>query len=205
MSYGRKLSEIKSLLPNTKNRGYGLYSVSEKQLSELRTKIINLIKTIDKENKSVFIVHGRDEKMLTDVSSALSGLGVPSVILSREDNEGRTIIEKFEKESNRCEYAVILCSGDDEGRLRQKGKKSNETPMRPRARQNVILELGYFLGKLGRKNMFVLHPEESIEQPSDFYGVVYETFDKGDRWKDKLVRELKAAGFKISSKAAERI
>ena len=122
------------------------------------------MRTIDRENKSIFIVHGRDLQMRETVQSALRGLGLPTVVLEREDDEGQTVIEKFIKEADRCEYAVVLCSADDEGRLRVKGR-AKELSMRLRARQNVVLELGYFLAKLGRKNVFVLHPEDSIEQP----------------------------------------
>lgn len=204
-SYGKKIAEIKAMFDSKNSRQLSYNNLGEKDGKHILLKLISLIKIIDKENKCVFIVHGRDEKMLADVKAALSGLGIYSVILSRENNTGQTIIEKFEKEAGQCEYAVVLCSADDEGRLRQKGKKVNDFPLRPRARQNVILELGYFLAKFGRENLFVLHPEESIEQPSDFYGVVYETFDKSEKWKPRLVRELREAGFKIPTKLSDRI
>ena len=175
-----------------------------KDAASVRTKLITLLKGIDKENKSVFIVHGRDHQMRDNVQSVLRGLGIPTVVLEREDDNGQTIIEKFEVEAARCEYAVILCSADDEGRLRTRGR-TKELPLKPRARQNVVLELGYFVAKIGRGNLFVLHPEESIEQPSDFFGVIYQTYDKAEKWKPKLVRELKKAGFKIPTKLSDRI
>ncbi|PMD95691.1 hypothetical protein BWI97_13910 [Siphonobacter sp. BAB-5405] len=202
-SYGRKLAELKSKLPDSNSR-QGSW-ISDQALKELRTGLINLLRLIDKENKSIFIVHGRDLSMRDNVQSALRGLGLPTVILEREDDGGQTVIEKFIKEADRCEYAVILCSADDEGRLRVKGRSNKDAPTKPRARQNVVLELGYFLAKLGRKNVFVLHPEEAIEQPSDFTGVVYQTYDKAGKWKAKLVRELKAAGFKIPVNFSDRI
>lgn len=201
-NYGKKLAELKNKLPN--NANYGVW-VNEEQEKDLKAGTLALLRKIDKENKSIFIVHGRDHQMRDAVQSVLRGLGVPTVVLEREDDEGQTIIEKFEKEASRCEYAVILCSADDEGRIRVKGRKKIETPLKPRARQNVVLELGYFLARLGRQNLFVLHPEESIEQASDFAGIIYQTYDKGDKWKNKLVRELKKAGFKISPKLADRI
>ena len=66
----------------------------------------------------------------------------------------------------------------------------------PRARQNVVLELGYFIGRLGRDRVCALKRDD-IEMPSDFGGVVYETFDSGGGWKQALGRELQAAGFDI--------
>lgn len=201
-AYGKRLAELKSKLPNT-NPHHGSW-LRDNDAKELRAGLLALMRTIDRENKSIFIVHGRDLQMRETVQSALRGLGLPTVVLEREDDEGQTVIEKFIKEADRCEYAVVLCSADDEGRLRIKGR-AKELSMRLRARQNVVLELGYFLAKLGRKNVFVLHPEDSIEQPSDFTGVVYQTYDKAGKWKAKLVRELKTAGFKISTKLSDRI
>lgn len=200
-SYGRKLAELKSKLPDANRHGSWF---PDKDAKDLRAGLLALMRTIDRENKSIFIVHGRDLQMRETVQSALRGLGLPTVVLEREDDEGQTVIEKFVKEADRCEYAVVLCSADDEGRLRTKGRVK-ETSMRLRARQNVVLELGYFLAKLGRKNVFVLHPEESIEQPSDFTGVVYQSYDRAGKWKAKLVRELRVAGFKIPTKLSDRI
>lgn len=200
-AYGNKLSELRNSLSS--NANYGGW-MNEEQKKKLKRSTITLLKKIDAENKSVFIVHGRDHEMRNAVQSALHGLGIPNVVLDREDDEGQTIIEKFEKEASRCEYAVILCSADDEGRIRVKGR-AKENTLRPRARQNVVLELGYFLARLGRQNLFVLHPQESIEQASDFSGIIYQTYDKAGLWKAKLVRELKKAGFKISAKSADRI
>ncbi|PSR51976.1 hypothetical protein AHMF7605_29145 [Adhaeribacter arboris] len=200
-TYGKKIAELKSKLPDTIRSGTWF---PEKEAAELKTGLLALLRLINRENKSIFIVHGRDLQMREAVQSALRGLALPTVILEREDDNGQTVIEKFIKEAARCEYAVILYSADDEGRLRSKGR-SKETPLRLRARQNVVLELGYFLGKLDRKNIFVLHSEESIEQPSDFVGVVYQSYDKAGKWKAKLVRELKTAGFKIPTKFSDRI
>ncbi|MBO0932544.1 TIR domain-containing protein [Fibrella aquatilis] len=203
-AYGKKLAEIHSQLPAVDKRGFHTGYLSEKDAASARTKLLTLLRTIDKENKSVFIVHGRDHQMRDNVQSVLRGLGIATVVLEREDDNGQTIIEKFEKEAARCEYAVILCSADDEGRLRTKGR-AKEIPLKPRARQNVVLELGYFLAKIGRGNLFVLYPEESIEQASDFFGVICQTYDKAEKWKTKLVRELKKAGFKIPAKLSDRI
>ena len=203
--YGKKLAEIKASMPANKPNNFSNTYFPSKDAKSIQNQLITLIKKIDKENKSIFIVHGRDAVMKDSVQSTLRGLGIPNVILSNEDDQGQTIIEKFIREANRCEYAIVLCSADDEGKLRIKGKKGIEAPLRPRARQNVIFELGYFLAKYGRESLFVLHPEESIEQPSDFIGVIYQTFDKAGAWKQKLVRELKKAGFKVNPKLSDRI
>ncbi|PSR51907.1 hypothetical protein AHMF7605_28780 [Adhaeribacter arboris] len=199
-AYGKKLAELQGKLTSTTHPGSWF---PDKEAEELRVGTLALLRLIDRDNKSIFIVHSRDLQMREVVQSALRGLILPTVVLEREDDNGQTIIEKFEKEAARCEYAVVLFSADDEGRLRSKGRK--ETLLKLRVRQNVVLELGYFLARLGRRNVFVLHSEEPIEQPSDFVGVVYQSYDKAGKWKAKLVRELKAAGFKIPIKLSDRI
>ncbi|MGQ3314402.1 TIR domain-containing protein, partial [Reyranella sp.] len=110
------------------------------------------------------------------------------IILHEQANQGRTIIEKIEAHGD-VGFAVILLTPDDVGAV-----KGGE-PL-PRARQNVLLELGYFVGRLGRSRVCALKRGD-IEVPSDFGGVVYEPFDAGGSWKQALSRELEAAGFDI--------
>jgi len=105
-------------------------------------------------------------------------------------NKGRTIIEKFEDHSN-VGYAVVLLTPDDLG-----ATKDKKDELKPRARQNVIFELGYFIGKLGRKRVCVLHME-NVEIPSDYKGILYLKMDKDDAWTHKLAREIKEGGIKI--------
>ena len=90
-------------------------------------------------------------------------LGIKPVVLFEEPGKGQTIIEKLESNSDVL-FAVVLLTPDDFGQATEEGK------LQPRARQNVVLELGYFLGKLGRANVAVLY-DESVELPSDYHGV----------------------------------
>jgi predicted nucleotide-binding protein len=141
----------------------------------------------------VFLVHGHDKEMLTSVELLIRQVGLEPIILSDERNEGLTIIEKFEKHSN-VRHAIILLSPDD------KGCKAEEFPDGAifRARQNVILEMGFFTGRLGRKGVTVLHKQaDNFEMPSDYHGVSFVPFDKGNTWKYKLTKELEGAGFKV--------
>lgn len=148
------------------------------------------------DENCVFIVHGRDSGIAAEVARFVEQLDLSPVILHEQPNEGQTIIEKFEKHSGRSNYAIVLLTGDDEGRL--KG-----TPdLKPRARQNVILELGYFMGKLSRKNVCAVC-ESGIESPSDYDGVLYVPLDSEGAWKFKLARELKSVGFNIDMNKVE--
>lgn len=163
------------------------FLLAEQPLQEVNEK--NSIKKTDL-NK-VFIVHGHDNLAKTEVARVIEKLGLEAIILHEQANEGKTIIEKFERDASRVKFAVIIFTPDDIGYPKN---KPNE--QKPRARQNVILELGYFSGVLGRSNVCVLYKEE-IEIPSDYLGVVYESMDDNGSWKFKLAKEFKQAGLNV--------
>jgi predicted nucleotide-binding protein len=135
----------------------------------------------------VFVVHGHGGGEHA-VAGFLRKLGLEPVILHEKANEGRTIIEKFEAHSD-VGFAVVLITPDDIGGLK-------DGPQRPRARQNVILELGYFVGRLGRKKVCPLI-ESDVELPSDVLGVAWVGLDKHEGWHMKLAKELQAAGYEF--------
>ena len=90
-------------------------------------------------------------------------------------------------------FAVVLLTPDD------MGDPSGQSPdFQPRARQNVILELGFFLGKLGRHRTCALRKQD-VEIPSDYDGVLYISMDDQRAWEMKLLRELKEAGFDVNA------
>lgn len=138
----------------------------------------------------VFLVHGRDNELKESTARFLEKIGLQPIILHEQTNQGRTIIEKFEEYSD-VAFAVILMTPDDLG-----GIAASKPDLNKRARQNVVLELGYFLGKLGRKNVAAI-VKGDIELPSDYSGVVYIGIDMSDNWKLKLAKEMKASGLNI--------
>lgn len=140
------------------------------------------------QRKKVFVVHGHNEKSLSKTKNFLNELQLEPVVLREQPNQGQTIIEKLEKFSQ-VVFAVVLLTPDDIG-----GSKSGSHEKQHfRARQNVILELGFFLGKLGRQRVCVLY-SHGVEIPSDYQGVLYVEFDESNMWKNKLAEEIKAAG-----------
>ena len=147
------------------------------------------------QSKRVFIVHGHDESMKQSVARTIEKIGLEPIILHEKPNEGNTIIEKFTKYSD-VNFAIVLLSPDDIAYP----KDSKEGKKKYRARQNVILELGYFLGKLGRnKTMALYKPEENFEMPSDYSGVLFLQFELNGRWEIDLIRELKACGYDVDA------
>ena len=143
----------------------------------------------------VFVIHGRDEGTRAMVARFLEQLNLKPVILDEQSNQGLTIIEKFEQHAQ-VGFAVALLTPDDAGSLQSDGSNLN-----PRARQNVIFELGFFIGKLGRKGVCAL-TKGNVEIPSDYAGVVYIPLDDSGAWKFQLVKELKAAGFEVDANRA---
>ena len=144
--------------------------------------------------KKVFIVHGRDDELKETVARFLEKLDLEAIILSEKPSQGQTVMEKFETHSD-VKAAIILLSPDDIGCLNEH-YKATSTNLKMRARQNTILELGYFVGKLGRKNVIPLKRGE-IELPSDIHGIIYVSFDESEGWKLKLAKELKGAGLTV--------
>jgi predicted nucleotide-binding protein len=147
-----------------------------------------------KDLKRVFIVHGHDDEMKATVARVIQTLGLKPIILHEEPDENLTIIEKFEKYSGVVDFAVILLSPDDFAY----SKGESPTKGKYRARQNVILELGFFLAKLGREGVFMLHREnDKFEFPTDYSGVLYTPYDKLGMWKHKMADEMRALDPKI--------
>lgn len=152
------------------------------------TQIIKEEKVITNDNK-VFVVHGHNKGLKLEVARTLEKMGLVPVILHEQPNSGKTIIEKFEIYSD-VGFAVILLTDDD------LGKAKSEKDLNKRARQNVILELGYFIAKLSRKRVCSLYTN-GVELPSDLIGILYVELDESGAWKMQLGKELKACGYQI--------
>lgn len=145
-------------------------------------------------SKRVFLVHGHDSGAKETVARYLERLGLLAVILHEQANEGRTVIEKIEAHSD-VGFAVVLLTPDDIG-----SSKADAGNLKPRARQNVILELGYFLGKLKRSRVCALY-KTGVEIPSDYEGVLWIALDDKGAWRMSLAQEFSNARLPIDVKA----
>lgn len=145
-------------------------------------------------NNRVFIVYGHDSGAREQLELLLRRMKLEPIVLQNLPAGGQTIIEKLETSSN-ATFACVLLTPDDEGNVAGKGEQK-----RPRARQNVVLELGMFLSKLGRKRVAILH-KGNVELPSDINGLLYIAFkDRVDEVKERVAAELQEAGFQINIK-----
>ena len=174
-------------------------------------KMLNLLKTIEEDltldsnkiikkdrtklSNKIFIVHGHDEEMKQAVARTVEKIGLRPIILHEQPNKGRTIIEKFEDYSD-VNFAIVLLSPDDIAYPKDKLPEDKEF----RARQNVIFELGFFVGKLGREHVFILYREEhNFEFPSDYSGICYTPYDSKGQWRFDLIAELKSCGYNVDA------
>lgn len=141
----------------------------------------------------IFIVHGRDTKALLETEGILYRAAFEPIVLNRLNNSGMTLIEKFEKYSD-VQYAVVLLTPDDVGSIYDKDLNPN---LQFRARQNVLFELGFFYGKLGRANVCCLL-KQTVEKPTDIDGIAYIPFNNSiEEIEYKLLNEIKEANSSI--------
>ena len=163
--------------------------LSEAKKELRKTRNISKESKLTLNKKQIFIVHGHDDKLKLEVARFIEKLGLEAIILSEQANKGKTIIEKIEENTD-VGYGIVLYTPCDKG-------GTADTPyekMKLRARQNVIFEHGYLIGKLGRERVCAL-VDGNIEYPSDINGVVYISYQ--DQWQHKISEELKSIGYKI--------
>ncbi len=173
------------LLPLTSGKDYTHELLFKEQ--EITNTIGNIVSG---NNSNVFIVHGHDEQAKESTARFIEKLGLNAVILHEQANEGKTIIEKLEKHTDAA-YAVVIFTPDDVG-----ASSVSPTNLQPRARQNVLVELGYMAAKIGRNRVCVLRKGD-VEIPSDYLGVLYVDIDIAGAWRLTLAKELKVAGLKV--------
>ncbi len=142
------------------------------------------------DKSKVFIVHGHDDAAKEAVARFVEKIGLEAIILHEQASSGKTIIEKIEANSN-VGFAIVLYTPCDLG-----ASKAEKDQLRPRARQNVVFEHGYLIGKIGRENVCAL-VKGDIEKPTDISGVVYIPMDEGDGWKLAIAKEMRDRGYKV--------
>lgn len=168
----------------------GKYSVQGKAQDEVKAILEGVAPT---SNRKIFVVYGHDEIARTQLEALLRRWDLEPIILDQQASAGQTIIEKLEEYIADVGYAIVLATPDDEG------KAKSESITKSRVRQNVVLELGMFLAKLGRERVAILLKEATdFERPSDIQGLIYIPFqNKVDEVSLNLIRELSRQGYTI--------
>jgi predicted nucleotide-binding protein len=170
-----------------------LSQLSDEEFQELlpintKKPLIETKKEFDKTK--VFIVHGHDDLAKNEMARLISDIGYEPIILHEQASSGKTIIEKIESYSD-VGFAVVLYTPCDKG-----GKDTDPIDLKSRARQNVVFEHGYLIGKLGRDKVCAL-VRGSIEIPNDISGVVYLPIDSHGAWKYAIADEMSNAGYDV--------
>ncbi len=146
-------------------------------------------------SRKVFVVHGHDELAKNALEGFLGEIGLEPIVLHRQPDKGRTIIEKFEAHSD-VGFAFVLLTPDETAYLAtEEDKESAERKTKKRARPNVLFEFGFFVGKLGRTRVCCLYTGD-VELPSDVSGLLYKQYENSVEetfW--PLQKELRAAGY----------
>ena len=171
----------------------GNHNVQGKNVQEMKDYLSNTSQK--NKNRKVFVVYGHDDIAKTQLEALLRRWDLEPIILDQQASGGQTIIEKLEEFGSDISYAIVLATPDDIG------KDKNESKEKLRVRQNVVLELGMFLAKLGREKVAILLKEAAnFEKPSDIQGLIYIPFqNKVDDVAISLIRELTRQGFSIDS------
>ena len=170
----------------------GKHNIQGRNQDQIRAVIEGTVSLI---NKKVFVVYGHDDMAKLQLEALLRRWDLDPIILDQQASAGQTIIEKLEEYGSDVGYAIVLATPDDEG------KAKTETDYKSRVRQNVVLELGMFLAKLGRDKVAILLKETTdFEKPSDIQGLVYIPFQsKVDEVALSLIRELSKQGYNIDA------
>ncbi|MBX9955700.1 nucleotide-binding protein [Peribacillus simplex] len=181
--------DIVDLDKYTKDVTKKLFALAKERLETGGYELI-LKKELEIDRTKVFIVHGHDDLAKIEVARFIEKMGLNPIILHEQASGGKTIIEKIEAYSN-VGFGVVLYTPCDVGT-----KKGNEANLQPRARQNVVFEHGFLIGKIGRHNVTAL-VKEKVETPNDISGVVYINMDPHYAWQFGLAKELKSSGYDI--------
>ena len=183
--------EVESIIFNGHNNEVSMEGYKTKQTivnGHNNTFVKQSEKELDKTK--VFIVHGHDELAIAQVSEVIRKLNLKPIVLKDESSQSNTVIEKIEKHTENVGFGIILYTPCDEG------KNKKEETLKNRARQNVVLEHGYLMAKIGRNNTFAL-VKDKVETPGDISGMVYTKMDDNKAWSYALAKELKESGYKI--------
>lgn len=138
----------------------------------------------------VFIVHGHDEEAKAKTARFVTKLGFNPIILHEQVSSSKTVIEKIEKYTD-VGFGIILYTPCDIGAKNEQSPKYQN-----RARQNVVFEHGFLIGKIGRENVCALVKSE-VETPNDISGVIYVKMDNDDAWEMKIAKEMRSSGYDV--------
>ncbi len=194
--YGTQLRLENGAIVNVYDRG--TYNVQGKNTEDVKSLLDGYTDEGSSSpshlNREVFVVYGHDQAAKTQLEALLRRWNLTPLFLDQLPSEGQTVIEKLEKYTGQAQYAIVLATPDDEGhRTGQPDEKAF------RVRQNVVLELGMVLARLGRSRVAILlKGQHTMERPSDIGGLIYIPFDSNvEETRVPLAQEMNKSGYNI--------
>lgn len=147
------------------------------------------------QNRKVFVVYGHDTNARTQLEAMLRRWDLEPLILDQLISSGQTVIEKLEEYTQQANFWIVLATPDDIGY-----PKDDESKKQFRVRQNVVLEVGMLLSRIGREKVAILLSQaEHMEKPSDIAGLIYIPFtDNVEETKLSLAKEMQSNGYSIA-------
>lgn len=188
--FANTIPPVRQSVPVNRHSAVDVFPPVQQPFSQPVTQKIPVYGAPTPNKNKVFIVHGHDDLAKEQLARFVSQVGLVPIILHEQASSSKTIIEKIEKYADEVCFAIVLYTPCDQG------SKLGLTELSARARQNVVFEHGYFIGKLGRENVTAI-VKGNLEKPNDISGVVYEVFDDAGAWKFKLAKEMKTSGCDI--------
>lgn len=171
----------------------GTVSFQGKNVEQIMS-ILSEAPALPMQNRKVFVVYGHDNNARTQLEAMLRRWDLEPLILDQLISSGQTIIEKLEEYTQQVNFGIVLATPDDMGY-----PKNDETKKQYRVRQNVVLELGMLLARVGREKVAILLSQsEEMEKPSDIDGLIYIPF-KGnvEETKVSLAKEMNRNGYTL--------
>ena len=140
----------------------------------------------------VFISYVHDEEAITTLAKFIEDLGLKPTVLDEQPGNDLTVIENLDKYADDTGFVIALLTPDDVGGVKNEAVQQ----LNPRAHQNVIFEIGYFIGKLNPNQVCLLY-KEGVELPLGIPDVAYVSMDSAGDWRLKIGQEMQNAGIPV--------
>lgn len=172
----------------------GTVSCQGKNVEQVNA-ILSAVNEMPIQNRKVFVVYGHDTNARTQLEAMLRRWDLEPLILDQLISSGQTVIEKLEEYTQQANFGIVLATPDDIGY-----PKDDESKKQFRVRQNVVLEVGMLLSRIGREKVAILLSQaEHMEKPSDIAGLIYIPFtDNVEETKLSLAKEMQSNGYSIA-------
>ncbi len=189
-NHGTVIKTVEGCIINVYDSGKVNCQGKNKETVEVLLKSTDVVMS----SRKVFVVYGHDMDARTQLEAMLRRWDLETVIIDQLVSSGNTVIEKLEEYTDKVSLGIVLATPDDKGYA-----KNDEENIKYRVGQNVVLELGMLLAKIGRSKVAILLSQaEEMEKPSDIEGLIYIPIKENvEETKVSLAKEMQRNGYKL--------